>query len=75
MSYIHRSSIDMVGMMASEGDYRLFNAQNRLWTARRLMGELNDKLNETLNRELDVRRPRANVANDQRISRDGWMTS
>ena len=30
------------------------NGQNQLWTARRLMSELNGELNETLNCKLDV---------------------
>ena len=64
---MHRSSTEMVHVVASEGYCKLvcdpdawmiswlqavscLNAQKRLWTACRLM----DELDETLNRELDV---------------------
>ena len=62
---MHRSSIEMVDVVASEGDCKLvcdpdawmiswlqavsyLNAQNRLWTMQRLMGELNTKLDHEL---------------------------
>ena len=34
--------------------FHVLNAQNRLWTACRLMRELNGELNRTLSRELDM---------------------
>ena len=35
-------------------DVSYLNAQNQLWTTCKLMGELNDELEKTLNYELDI---------------------
>ena len=54
---MHRSSIEMVGVMVSEGDLQTIsclNAQNHLWTVHKLISELIGELNGTLNYELDV---------------------
>ena len=50
---MHQSRTEMVGVMVSEGDLQTvscLNAQNQLWIARKLIGEING----TLNCELDV---------------------
>ena len=64
---MHRCITEMVGVMESEGDLQTvlcLNAQNQLWTASRLMSEMNDELNGTLSRDLNVHRSRENMANN-----------